>query len=130
MCSAAGHRLALLTTIPLPLRVHLCCVLSPQVDPTVSSSVYYVSSLYHKADKDFVGYYKASLLYLAYVSSESLPADFRLVSLKSSDRRLGALPWGVALGRLCCGALQHGGFADVVAVPASVCTEQHCGGRC
>lgn len=50
----------------------------PQVDPTVSSSVYYVSSLYYKQTKNFVEFYKASLLYLAYVSSDALPPDFRL----------------------------------------------------
>lgn len=37
-----------------------------------------MSSLYYKQTKNFVEFYKASLLYLAYVSSDALPADFRL----------------------------------------------------
>jgi len=49
------------------------------VDPTVSSVVHYVASLYYKAERDFAEFYKASLQYLAFVSSDDLDHDFKLV---------------------------------------------------
>lgn len=48
------------------------------VDPQVSASVYYVATLYHKQQKEYAAFYKAALLYLAYVSSDTLPHDFRM----------------------------------------------------
>ena len=76
------------------------------VDPTVTASVYSLSSQYHKVSRaqgarvrsrrsrgadsppstlfhsqvhrNFDEFYKSSLLYLAYVTTEDLPADFRL----------------------------------------------------
>ncbi|WZN66798.1 regulatory subunit of 26S proteasome [Chloropicon roscoffensis] len=48
------------------------------VDPTVTASVYSLSSQYHKVHRNFDEFYKSSLLYLAYVTTENLPADFRL----------------------------------------------------
>jgi len=48
------------------------------VDPSVSASVHYISSQYYKQAKDFAEFYKSSLMYLAYVSSDSLPADFKV----------------------------------------------------
>mmetsp|Transcript_17557 Transcript_17557/g.30125 ORF Transcript_17557/g.30125 Transcript_17557/m.30125 type:complete len:387 (-) Transcript_17557:300-1460(-) len=48
------------------------------VDPSVSAAVFYVSSLLSKAQADFAGFYKNSLMYLSYVASDTLPADFKL----------------------------------------------------
>lgn len=45
----------------------------------VSAAVYYSSSLYYKAKKDFAEFYKSSLLYLAFVSSDSLEHEYKLV---------------------------------------------------
>lgn len=64
-----------------------------QVDPTVSAIVHYVRSQYFKHQKDFAEFYKSSLLYLAFISSDSLPADQKLVGHTcfphpSSDRFL------------------------------------------
>lgn len=47
-------------------------------DPSVSATVFYVASLLAKAQADFAGFYRSSLMYLSYVSSDSLPADFKL----------------------------------------------------
>jgi hypothetical protein len=52
----------------------------PQVDPAVSAAVHYVSSLYYKAEQDFAEFYKSSLQYLAFVSSDQLEHEFKLVS--------------------------------------------------
>ena len=48
------------------------------VDPSVTASVYSLCMQYHKLHTNFDEFYKNSLLYLAYVSTEKLPADFRL----------------------------------------------------
>jgi 26S proteasome regulatory subunit N9 len=48
------------------------------VDPSVSAAVYYVSSLFNKCKQDYAEFYKSSLMYLAFVSSESLATDFKL----------------------------------------------------
>lgn len=48
------------------------------VDPSVSAAVYYVSSLYYKVKKDYAEFYKASMMYLAFISSDSLAYDFKL----------------------------------------------------
>lgn len=45
----------------------------------VSAVVYYASSLYYKAEKDFAEFYKSSLLYLAFVSSDTLEHEYKLV---------------------------------------------------
>ena len=50
-----------------------------QVDPAVSAEVYHVRSLYYKYKKSFADFYKSSLLYLAFISSETLPQDQKLV---------------------------------------------------
>ncbi len=50
-----------------------------QVDPSVSAIVHYVRSQWYKHQKDFAEFYKSSLLYLAFISSDSLPADVKLV---------------------------------------------------
>lgn len=47
-------------------------------DPSVSAAVFYVASLYSKAQADFAGFYKSSLMYLSFVSSDTLPQDFKL----------------------------------------------------
>ena len=62
-----------------------CCLLQDafralQVDPSVSAQVHFVSSLYYKHKQEFADFYKASLQYLAFISSDSLPTDTRLVS--------------------------------------------------
>jgi 26S proteasome regulatory subunit N9 len=48
------------------------------VDPAVSAAVHYVSSLYYKAEQDFAEFYKSSLQYLAFVSSDQLEHEFKL----------------------------------------------------
>lgn len=48
------------------------------VDPSVSASVYYVSSQYNKGKQDYAEFYKDSLLYLSYVSSDALDYQFKL----------------------------------------------------
>ena len=51
-----------------------------QVDPAVSAIVHYVRSLYFKYKKSFADFYKSSLLYLAFISSDDLPQEQKLVS--------------------------------------------------
>lgn len=53
---------------------------SLQVDPSVSAIVHYVRSLYYKQQRDFAEFYMSSLLYLAFISMDSLPEDQKLVS--------------------------------------------------
>eukprot|EP01025_Chloroclados_australasicus_P063171 TRINITY_DN833_c0_g1_i1.p1 TRINITY_DN833_c0_g1~~TRINITY_DN833_c0_g1_i1.p1 ORF type:complete len:387 (+),score=51.40 TRINITY_DN833_c0_g1_i1:99-1259(+) len=48
------------------------------VDPNVGASVYYASSLLHKAQANFSEYYRAALMYLCYVESEKLPHNYKL----------------------------------------------------
>ena len=50
-----------------------------QVDPAVSAVVHYVRSLYYKTEKSFAEFYKSSLLYLAFISSDKLPQEQKLV---------------------------------------------------
>ena len=54
-----------------------------QVDPSVSAVVHFVRSQYFKHMKDFAEFYKSSLLYLAYISSEALPQEQKLVSIRT-----------------------------------------------
>lgn len=49
----------------------------PSPDPSVSAAFYYVCSQYHKSKQDFAEFYRAGMLYLAYISSETLPQDTR-----------------------------------------------------
>ena len=48
------------------------------VDPQVSAAVHYVAMQYHKEQKEYASFYRAALMYLAFVSQEALPEDFRL----------------------------------------------------
>ncbi|KAF8061975.1 RPN9A [Scenedesmus sp. PABB004] len=48
------------------------------VDPSVSAAVHYVSSLYHKLKQDYAAFYRSTMMYLAFVSSDGLAADFKL----------------------------------------------------
>lgn len=48
------------------------------VDPSVSAAVYYVSSLYYKVKKDYAEFYRSSMMYLAFISSDTLAYDFKL----------------------------------------------------
>ncbi|KAL8521337.1 hypothetical protein ACS0TY_011750 [Phlomoides rotata] len=48
------------------------------IDPSVYSSYYWVSSQYHKSQQEFAEFYKSVLLYLAYTSVESLSEPFKL----------------------------------------------------
>ena len=50
-----------------------------QVDPAVSASFYFIKSLLHKQEQNFAEFYKSSLLYLAFISSDALPKDSKLV---------------------------------------------------
>lgn len=43
------------------------------VDPSVSAAVHYVASLHHKGAADFAEFYRSTLMYLSFVSSETLP---------------------------------------------------------
>ena len=65
------------------------------MDPVVSAVVYYASSLYYKAEKDFAEFYKSSLLYLAFVSSDTLEHDYKLVCARI------CLPRGTWRGAVC-----------------------------
>jgi 26S proteasome regulatory subunit N9 len=49
------------------------------IDPSVHSSFYWISSQYHKARQEFAEFYKNALLYLAYTTVESLSESFKLV---------------------------------------------------
>lgn len=46
----------------------------------MSAAVHYVGMQYHKGQKQYAAFYRAALLYLAYISQEALPQEFRLVS--------------------------------------------------
>ncbi|KAJ6811438.1 26S proteasome non-ATPase regulatory subunit 13-like protein B [Iris pallida] len=48
------------------------------VDPSVHASYYWISSQYHKSRQEFAEFYKSALLYLAYVTVESLSDAFKL----------------------------------------------------
>ncbi|XP_049386999.1 26S proteasome non-ATPase regulatory subunit 13 homolog B [Solanum stenotomum] len=48
------------------------------VDPSVYASYYWVSSQYHKTWQEFAEFYKSALLYLAYISVDSLSESFKL----------------------------------------------------
>ena len=41
--------------------------------------MHYVRSLYYKQQRDFAEFYKSSLLYLAFISMDSLPEEQKLV---------------------------------------------------
>ncbi len=45
----------------------------------MSAQVHYVSAMYYKHMQDFAEFYKSSLLYLAYISSDELPREVKLV---------------------------------------------------
>ncbi|PNW70800.1 hypothetical protein CHLRE_17g734516v5 [Chlamydomonas reinhardtii] len=47
------------------------------VDPSVSAAVYYVTSLLAKAQSAYADFYRSSLMYLSFVSSDSLQPDFK-----------------------------------------------------
>lgn len=64
-----------------------------QVDPSVSASVYYAASLYHRDQKEFAKYYKAALMYLAFESLDKLDDKTKLVgSLCLSFLSAGVVP--------------------------------------
>ncbi|KXZ53762.1 hypothetical protein GPECTOR_6g679 [Gonium pectorale] len=48
------------------------------VDPSVSAAVYYVTSLTNKAQSNYADFYRSTLMYLSYVSSDSLQPDFKV----------------------------------------------------
>jgi len=48
------------------------------IDPSVYANYYWVSSQYHKSRQEFAEFYKSALLYLAYMSVESLSESFKL----------------------------------------------------
>jgi 26S proteasome regulatory subunit N9 len=50
----------------------------PSVDPSVSAAVFYVKSLYHKLKKEYTEFYRSSLMYLSFVSSDALTYEFKL----------------------------------------------------
>ncbi|KAK8934775.1 hypothetical protein KSP39_PZI014754 [Platanthera zijinensis] len=48
------------------------------IDPSVQSSFYWISSQYHKCRQEFAEFYKSALLYLAYTEVDSLSESFKL----------------------------------------------------
>ena len=64
-----------------------------QVDPQVSASVYYVGTLYHTQQKEYAAFYRSALLYLAFVSQDTLPQDFRMVSGRGGGGGGGSVGW-------------------------------------
>ncbi|XP_047325418.1 26S proteasome non-ATPase regulatory subunit 13 homolog A-like [Impatiens glandulifera] len=48
------------------------------IDPSVHASYYWASSQYYKSCQEFAEFYKSALLYLAYISVESLSTSFKL----------------------------------------------------
>lgn len=48
------------------------------VDPSVNAAVHKVASLFYKARQDFAEFYKSGMLYLAYISVDSLDESSRL----------------------------------------------------
>jgi len=48
------------------------------VDPSVHASVHHVASMFYKAKQDFAEFYKSGMLYLAYISVESLDEVTRM----------------------------------------------------
>ena len=49
----------------------------PSVDPSVSAAFHYVNAKYHKSKQHFSEFYRTGMLYLAYVSSDTLQAETR-----------------------------------------------------
>jgi len=48
------------------------------VEPQISAAVHCVAMQYHKEEKEYASFYRSALLYLAYVSQDALPPDYRL----------------------------------------------------
>ncbi|KAK8961671.1 hypothetical protein KSP40_PGU019190 [Platanthera guangdongensis] len=48
------------------------------IDPSVQSSFYWISSQYHKSRQEFAEFYNSALLYLAYTEVDSLLESFKL----------------------------------------------------
>ncbi|GAX78843.1 hypothetical protein CEUSTIGMA_g6281.t1 [Chlamydomonas eustigma] len=48
------------------------------VDPSVSAAVHFVASLYYKGISNYSEFYRSTLMYLSFVSSDSLPEDFKI----------------------------------------------------
>ncbi len=53
----------------------------------MSAIVHYVRSLYYKQQRDFAEFYKSSLLYLAFISMDSLPEEQKLVRYHAARMR-------------------------------------------
>lgn len=49
-----------------------------EVDPLVAAAVHFLSMQVHKQSKNYAGFYRSSLLYLAHVPLETLPGSFRV----------------------------------------------------
>lgn len=60
--------------------VATAAVAGDEVDPSVQASVFWVQSQYCKSRQDFAEFYRAALLYLAYVAPHTLTEPFKLVS--------------------------------------------------
>lgn len=56
----------------------------PDIDPSVYASYYWVSSQYHKLLKEYADFYRNALLYLAYMSVETLSDEFKQVRALAS----------------------------------------------
>ena len=58
----------------------------PDADATVQAAVYFVAAQLAKAKQEFAEFYKAGLLYLAYVHTEALPDATKLVRPRALPR--------------------------------------------
>lgn len=85
------------------------------VDPSVSAAIYYVSSLYFKVKKDYAEFYRSSMMYLAFISSDTLSYDFKL-------------PLAVDIGLAALLGEGVYGFAQLLMHPiVKVCCVRMCG---
>jgi 26S proteasome regulatory subunit N9 len=48
------------------------------VDPLVAAAVHYAAALSHKVRRDYAGFYRSAMQYLAYVRADDLDPEFRL----------------------------------------------------
>lgn len=76
-----------------------------QVDPDVSAAYYFNRSMLFKHEKDFAEFYKSSLLYLAFISSDSLPQDIKLVCTLAQPTN--TLTWSIHLRREINSRTEH-----------------------
>ena len=81
------------------------------MDPSVSAIVHYVRSLYYKQQRDFAEFYKSSLLYLAFISMDSLPEEQKLVryhpARMQSFLQTHSFPAMISISQICTPLIRH-----------------------